>query len=50
MSHRNMQPNTITRLEYKGKIYVKNFRKIFMSGPKPSEKSDPDLKQIIPDP
>jgi hypothetical protein len=47
---RNMQPETITRREYKGKIYVKNNK--FMYDPKQSEKSDPDPdpKKILPCP
>ncbi len=35
----NMQPNTLTRLSYKGKIYVKNiFKKLMKEDPKPTEK------------
>ncbi len=61
----NMQPNTHTRRDNKGKIYVKNQKK-FMQDPKPTEKqdtdpeqdpkptekydTDPDPKKIIPDP
>ncbi len=28
VSRHNMQPNTLTRQEYKGKLYVKNIRKV----------------------
>jgi hypothetical protein len=40
-----MQPNTLKRWGYKGKLYVKNTRKKFMQDPKPSEKSDLDSKK-----
>ncbi len=42
-----MKPNTLTRRGYRGKIYVKNTRKIHS---KPSEKHDPDPEKIIPVP
>jgi hypothetical protein len=54
-------PNTLTRGGYKGKIYVKILDKIYVGSltefgsdpkpdPKPSARSDPDSKKIIPDP
>jgi hypothetical protein len=36
-----MKPNTLTRWEYRGKIYVNNIRKV-LQDPKPTEKQDPD--------
>ncbi len=51
-----MQPNTLRRREYKGKIYVKNIRKnscrIQDTDPKPTEMYylDKDSKKIILDP
>ncbi len=35
VSRHNMQPNTLTRKEYKGKLYVKNIRKVMQD---PTEK------------
>ncbi len=45
-----MQPNSLTRRGYKGKIYVKILEKKFMKDQKPTEKSDLDPKNIITDP
>jgi len=47
-----MQPDTLTRREYKVKIYVKNILKKFMwdFDPKPTEKQDTALKKISPGP
>ncbi len=52
INRRILQSITLTRPDCKGKIYVKNTRKIFMLDTKPSEKaeSDSDPKKTIPDP
>jgi hypothetical protein len=41
MSNHNEQSDTLTRQEYKGKIYVKEYLNKFMYDPK----QDPDLEQ-----
>jgi hypothetical protein len=46
LSIHNMKPNTFARQEYKGKIYVKNIRKIHARSENTvSEKSDPGPKK-----
>ncbi len=39
-----MQPNTLTRRDYKGKIYVKNIRKKFTQDTKQDPDPDTDPK------
>ncbi len=41
ISRHNEQPNKLTRQEYKGKIFVKNIRKKFLSDPDWHKLTDP---------